>query len=122
MFIRIFKGFLLFMMYSDPILLFSKEIYEEELLLQKLTFASSIVDATFDYFKIKRILKYKSRPPWDLKNMMKLIHLTSVEKIEDSKIIEEKNVIFIISHYVEALNQVIGVSVIIKLFTVKFNN
>ena len=54
--------------------------------------------------------------------MMKLIHLTSVEKIEDSKIIEEKNVIFIISHYVEALNQVIGVSVIIKLFTVKFNN
>ena len=90
MFIRIFKGFLLFMMYSDPILLFSKEIYEEELLLQKLTFASSIVDATFDYFKIKRILKYKGRPPWDLKNMMKLIHLASVEKIEDSKIIEEK--------------------------------
>ena len=51
---------------------------------EKLLIASEIVDGTFNYFKIERILKNKGRNPWDLKNMIKLMFLASVEKNENS--------------------------------------
>ena len=51
---------------------------------EKLLLASEIVDGTFNYFQIERFLKNKGRDPWDLKNMIKLIYLASVEKIESS--------------------------------------
>ena len=57
---------------------------------EKLVLASEIMDATFDYFSIERNIKIIGRPPLDLKNMMKLIHLCSVEKIEDSEVIVDK--------------------------------
>ena len=56
----------------------------------RLLFASEIVDATFEYFQIERILHRRGCKPWDLKSMIKLIHLCAVEKIENSKDIAEK--------------------------------
>ena len=54
--------------------------YEFEERWEKLLLASEIVDATFNYFQINRILKGKGRCPWDLKNMIKLMYLAAVEK------------------------------------------
>lgn len=51
---------------------------------EKLLLASEIVDATFNYFQIERDLKDKGRRPWNLKNMVKLMFLASVEKNENS--------------------------------------
>ena len=50
----------------------------------KLVMGSEIVDATFNYFQIERIAKEGGRNPWDLKNMIKLIFLASIDKIESS--------------------------------------
>ena len=58
--------------------------YKFEERWEKLYLASEIVDATFNYFQIEYILKDKGRNPWDLKNMIKLIFLGSVEKNENS--------------------------------------
>ena len=58
--------------------------YEYEERWEKLVIASEIVDATFNYFQIERILKSKGRNPWDLKNMIKLMFLALIEKNEDS--------------------------------------
>lgn len=58
--------------------------YKFEERWEKLYLASEIVDATFNYFQIEYILKDKGRKPWDLKNMIKLIFLGSVEKNENS--------------------------------------
>ena len=68
----------------------SRERYEENLLWSKLLFASEIVEATFDYFQIERVLSDRGCKPWDLKGMMKLIHMASVEKIESSALIADK--------------------------------
>jgi len=54
--------------------------YEFEERWEKLLLASEIVDATFNYFQIERDLKDKGRRPWNLKNMVKLMFLASVEK------------------------------------------
>ena len=60
-------------------------VFEER--WEKLLIASEIVDATFNYFQIEPILKKKGRNPWNLKNMIKLIYLSSVEKNENSILI-----------------------------------
>lgn len=62
----------------------SREEYEENELWAKLLFASEIVEATFDYFQIERVLYNRGCKPWDLKGMIKLLHMSSVDKIENS--------------------------------------
>ena len=62
----------------------SREEYEENELWAKLLFASEIVEATFDYFQIERVLSDRGCKPWDLKGMIKLLHMSSVDKIENS--------------------------------------
>ena len=56
----------------------------------KLYIGSKIVDATFDYYEIERIDKDSGRDPHDLKDMIKLIFLASIEKIDSSIVIREK--------------------------------
>ncbi len=52
--------------------------------LNKLVIASEIVDGTFRFFDIKRVDKNTGRNPWDLKNMIKLMFLGSIDKIVSS--------------------------------------
>ena len=77
------------MVFNSYISGISPAMYEENFLWDKLFFASQIVDATFDYFQIERIRSKFGCPPWDLRNMMKLLHLSAVQKINDSKIIAD---------------------------------
>ena len=64
--------------------------FRDDDLWGKLFLGSAIVDGTFEYFEIERIVKDKGRPPHDLKNMVKLIYLASIEKIESSILIADK--------------------------------
>ena len=43
------------MLFSNNFTIIHSDLYAEKLLRQKLTFASLIVDATFNYFQIERI-------------------------------------------------------------------
>lgn len=60
--------------------------FEFEKRWEKLLLASEIVDATFYYFQINRIIKDKGRRPWDLKNMINLMYLASVEKKNENSV------------------------------------
>ncbi len=73
------------MLFSNNFTIIHSDLYAEKLLRQKLTFASLIVDATFNYFQIERIDKKLGKKPWDLKNMMKMLHFATIEKIENSE-------------------------------------
>lgn len=57
--------------------------FDEDFL--KVLWGSEIVDGAFVFFEIERILKESSRTPWDLKNMIKLMFLNSMDKEESSK-------------------------------------
>lgn len=53
----------------------SREIDEMEEEFQLMYFASIIVDGTFNYFKIERKTSNVGKPPFELKDMIKLIFL-----------------------------------------------
>ena len=56
----------------------------------KFYFASAIVEGTFNYYNIEREVKLVGKQPWDLKNIIKLIHFGEMEKIDSSIILSEK--------------------------------
>ena len=60
---------------------FSMEIDKMEDEFQLMYFASAIVDGAFDFFKIERKVSNVGRPPFDLKDMIKLIFYGYVNKI-----------------------------------------
>ena len=60
---------------------FSREIDEMEEEFQLMYLASEIVDGTFNYFKIERITSNVGKPPFDLKDMIKLIFYGYINKI-----------------------------------------
>ena len=49
--------------------------FRDDDLWGKLFLGSAIVDGTFEYFEIERIVKDKGRPPHDLKNMVKFNYI-----------------------------------------------
>ena len=57
--------------------------FDEDFL--KVLWGSEIVDGAFVFFEIERILKESGRTPWDLKNMIKLMFLNSMDKEESSR-------------------------------------
>ena len=54
---------------------FSREIDEMEEEFQIMYFASEIVDGAFKFFKIERKTSNVGKPPFNLKDMIKLIFL-----------------------------------------------
>ena len=62
----------------------SKEIDEMEKEFQFMYLASEIVDGTFKFFKIERITSGPGKPPFDLKDMIKLIFYGYINKITSS--------------------------------------
>ena len=60
---------------------FSMEIGKMEDEFQLMYFASAIFDGTFDFFKIEWKVSNIERPPFDLKDMMKLIFYEYINKI-----------------------------------------
>ena len=62
----------------------SKEIDEMEKEFQFMYLASEIVDGSFKFFKIERITSGPGKPPFDLKDMIKLIFYGYINKITSS--------------------------------------
>ena len=60
---------------------FTREIDEMEEEFQLMYLASEIVDGTFKYFKIERKTSNVGKPPFDLKDMIKLIFYGYINKI-----------------------------------------
>ena len=60
---------------------FSREIGGMEEEFQLMYLASEIVDGTFKYFKIERKISNVGKPPFDLKDMIKLIFYGYINKI-----------------------------------------
>ena len=60
---------------------FSREIDEMEEEFQIMYFASEIVDGTFKFFKIERKTSNVGKPPFNLKDMIKLIFYGYINKI-----------------------------------------
>ena len=52
---------------------FSNEIGEMDAEFQLMYFASEIIDETFNFFKIERKTSTVGKPPFNLKDMIKLI-------------------------------------------------
>ena len=59
---------------------FSREIEEMEEEFQLMYLASEIIDGTFKYFKIERKITNVEKPPFDLKDMIKLIFMNILIK------------------------------------------
>ena len=59
----------------------SREIDEMEEEFQLIYLASTIVDGAFNFFKIKRKISKVGKPPFDLKDMIKLIFYGYINKI-----------------------------------------
>ncbi len=59
----------------------SREIEEMEDEFQLMYLASTIVDGTFNFFKIERKISNVGKPPFDLKDMIKLIFYGYINKI-----------------------------------------
>ena len=66
---------------SDILRDFSKEIEKMEEDFKLMYFASSIVDGAFDFFKIERKVSNVGKPPFELKDMIKLIFYGYINKI-----------------------------------------
>ena len=60
---------------------FNREIDEMEEEFQIMYFASEIVDGTFKFFKIERKTSNVGKPPFNLKDMIKLIFYGHINKI-----------------------------------------
>lgn len=59
----------------------SMEIGKMEDEFQLMYLASTIVDGTFNFFKIERKIPNMGKPPFDLKDMIKLIFYGHINKI-----------------------------------------
>ena len=85
---------------------FSKEIGKMEDEIQLMYLASAIVDGTFDFFKIERKVSNVGKPPFDLKDMIKLIFYGYINKITSTVTLSYNaryNVLYnIISHGLES--------------------
>ena len=57
------------------------EIEEMEDEFQLMYFASTIVDSTFNFFKIEQKISNVGKPPFDVKDMIKLIFYGHINKI-----------------------------------------
>ena len=79
------------------------EKMEEEFQLMYL--ASIIVDSAFNFFKIERITSDKGKPPFELKDMIKLIFYGYINKITSSMVLAHNakfNYLYnLISHAIE---------------------
>ena len=62
----------------------TREIEEIEEEFQFMYLASEIVDGTFKFFKIERLTSGPGKPPFDLKDMIKLIFYGHINKITSS--------------------------------------
>ena len=100
-------------MISNSIILrdFSKEIGKMEDEFQLMYLASAIVDGTFDFFKIERKVSNVGKPPFDLKDMIKLIFYGYINKITSTVALSYNaryNVLYnIISHGLEPSDRTI---------------
>lgn len=85
---------------------FSMEIGKMEGEFQLMYFASTIVDGAFDFFKIERKVSNVGKPPFDLKDMIKLIFYGYINKITSTVTLSYNaryNVLYnIISHGLES--------------------
>lgn len=63
---------------------FNQEINEMEEEFRLMYFASEIVEGTFNFFKIRRISSKVGKPPFNLKDMIKLIFYGHINKITSS--------------------------------------
>lgn len=90
---------------------FSMEIGKMEDEFQLMYFSSTIVDGAFDFFKIERKVSNVGRPPFDLKDMMKLIFYGYINKITSTVTLSYNaryNVLYnIISHGLEPSDRTI---------------
>ena len=90
---------------------FSKEIGKMEEEFQLMYLASTIVDCTFDFFKIERKVSNVGKPPFDLKDMIKLIFYGYINKITSTVTLSynaKYNVLYnIISHGLEPSDRTI---------------
>ena len=70
-------------MYMDSYILndLNHDIDKMEEEFQLMYFASIIVDGTFDFFKIERKISNVGKPPFDLKDMIKLIFYGYINKV-----------------------------------------
>ena len=65
----------------------SREIDEMDEEFQLMYLASVIVDSAFNFFKIERITSGKGKPPFKLKDMIKLIFYDYINKITSSVVL-----------------------------------
>ena len=90
---------------------FSMEIDKMEDEFQLMYFASIIVDGAFDFFKIERKVSNVGKPPFDLKDMIKLIFYGYVNKITSTVTLSynaKYNMLYnIISHGLEPSDRTI---------------
>ena len=63
---------------------YSREIDELEEEFQLMYFTSEIIEGTFNFFKIERNTSGPGKPPFNLKDMIKLIFYSYVNKITSS--------------------------------------
>ena len=90
---------------------FDMEIEKMEEEFQLMYFASIIVDGAFNFFKIERKVSNVGKPPFDLKDMIKLIFYGYINKITSTVVLSynaKYNVLYnIISHGLEPSNRTI---------------
>ena len=97
---------------------FAMEIGEMEEEFQFMYLASEIVDGTFKFFKIERITSGPGKPPFNLKDMIKLIFYGHINKITSSVTLAynaKYNHLYNLIHTI--LSQVIGLyGIIVSIF------
>ena len=90
---------------------FDMEIEKMEEEFQLMYFASIIVDGAFNFFKIERKVSNVGKPPFDLKDMIKLIFYGYINKITSTVVLSynaKYNVLYnIISHGLEPSDRTI---------------
>ena len=90
---------------------FDMEIEKMEEEFQLMYFASIIVDGAFNFFKIERKVSNVGKPPFDLKDMIKLIFYRYINKITSTVVLSynaKYNVLYnIISHGLEPSDRTI---------------
>ena len=89
----------------------SREIDEMDEEFQLMYLASIIVDSAFNFFKIERITSDKGKPPFELKDMIKLIFYGYINKITSSVVLAHNakfNYLYnLISHAIEPKDRTI---------------
>ena len=89
----------------------SREIDEMDEEFQLMYLASIIVDSAFNFFKIERITSDKGKPPFELKDMIKLIFYGYINKMTSSVVLAHNakfNYLYnLISHAIEPKDRTI---------------